>query len=121
LCVRRCRRASFIPRTVFNDYRLSGYFIITVDDLAVVLDCYFFPAPRHIGLPFNGMANADSDPVTLNGQMTLIPRATLSPSLARQFAEQILGQLLGASKTAQLSCLASVLRANGHHAINEFE
>jgi hypothetical protein len=90
-------------------------------DLGVVFDCYFFPAPRHIGLPFNGMANAYSEPVTLNGQMTLIPRATLSPSLARQFAEQILGQLLGASKTAQLSCLASVLRSNGHHAINEFE
>jgi hypothetical protein len=67
------------------------------------------------------MANAHSEPVTLNGQMTLIPRATLSPSLARQFAEQILGQLLGASKTAQLSCLPSVLRSNGHHAINEFE
>jgi hypothetical protein len=48
------------------------------------------------------------------------PSRPLRPSFARQFAEQSLRHLLGRT-TAQLICLASVLRSNVHLAINEFK
>ena len=46
--------------------------------------------------------------------------ATLSPSLARQLAQQVFRRLLR-STTAGFRCFTSVRRSDVHNAINEFE